>query len=102
MWILLDNALRHSRTRVSVDLRIEGDWARLAVADDGPGIPPDERELVFERFYRADRSRTGHGAGLGLSIARWIVEQHQGRILAGESAGGGGAIYVDLPRLRPS
>jgi signal transduction histidine kinase len=102
MWILLDNALRHSRTRVSVELRIEGDWARLAVADDGPGIPPDERERVFERFYRADRSRTGHGAGLGLSIARWIVEQHQGRILAGESAGGGGAIYVDLPRLRPS
>jgi signal transduction histidine kinase len=102
IWILLDNALRHSRTRVSVELRIEGDWARLAVADDGPGIPPDERERVFERFYRADRSRTGHGAGLGLSIARWIVEQHRGRILAGESAGGGGAIYVDLPRLRPS
>jgi signal transduction histidine kinase len=97
MWILLDNALRHARSLVSVELWIEGDWARLVVADDGSGIPPDERERVFERFYRADRSRTGHGAGLGLSIARWIVEQHRGRILAGESAGGGGAIYVDLP-----
>jgi len=59
------------------------------------------RERFFERFYRADPSRTGQGAGLGLSIARWIVEQHRGRILAGESAGGGAAIYVDLP-LRAS
>ena len=100
MWILLDNALRYSRSHVSIELWIEGEWARLAVADDGPGIPPDERERVFERFYRADRARTGHGSGLGLSIARWIVEQHRGRILAGESAGGGGAIYVDL-RLLP-
>jgi len=97
MWILLDNALRHARSRVSVELWIEGEWVRLGVADDGAGIPPDERERVFERFYRADLARTGHGAGLGLSIARWIVEQHRGRILAGESAGSGGAIYVDLP-----
>ena len=97
LWILLDNALRHARSRISVKLWIEGEWARLGVADDGAGIAPEERERVFERFYRADRARTGIGAGLGLSIARWIVEQHRGRILAGESAGGGGAIYVDLP-----
>ncbi|GAC1475061.1 MAG: HAMP domain-containing sensor histidine kinase [Candidatus Dormibacteraceae bacterium] len=97
LWILLDNALRHARSRISVKLWIERGWARLGVADDGAGIAPEERERVFERFYRADRARTGHGAGLGLSIARWIVEQHRGRILAGEAAGGGGAIYVDLP-----
>jgi signal transduction histidine kinase len=97
IWILLDNALRHARSRVSVTLANEGDWARLTVADDGPGIASDEREHVFERFYRSDRARTGQGAGLGLSIARWVVEQHQGRILAGESAGGGAAMYVDLP-----
>jgi two-component system sensor histidine kinase TctE len=101
IWILLDNALRHARSRVSVTLASEGDWARLTVADDGPGIALDEREHVFERFYRSDRARTGHGAGLGLSIARWVVEQHRGRILAGESAGGGAAMYVDLP-LRAS
>jgi signal transduction histidine kinase len=101
MWILLDNAMRHARARVSVTLTLEGSWARLAVADDGAGIAQDDRERVFERFYRADPSRTGQGAGLGLSIARWIVEQHRGRILAGESAGGGAAIYVDLP-LRAS
>ena len=102
IWILLDNAMRHARSRVSVTLTREGEWARLTVADDGPGIPPEEREHVFERFYRSDRSRTGHGAGLGLSIARWIVEQHRGRILAGEGADGGAAMYVDLPSLRRS
>jgi signal transduction histidine kinase len=97
LWILLDNALRHARSRVSVTLALEGDWARMAVADDGTGIAQEDRERVFERFYQADPARTGQGAGLGLSIARWIVEQHRGRILAGESAGGGATMYVDLP-----
>jgi signal transduction histidine kinase len=102
IWILLDNALRHARSRVAVTLSGEGEWARLTVSDDGPGIAPDEREQVFERFYRSDRARTGHGAGLGLSIGRWIVEQHHGRILAGEGPDGGAAMYVDLPALRSS
>jgi two-component system, OmpR family, sensor kinase len=103
IWILLDNAMRHARSRVSVALTREGEWARLTVADDGPGIALEERDHVFERFYRSDRSRTGQGAGLGLSIARWIVEQHRGRILAGEGLqGGGAAMYVDLPVLRRS
>ena len=98
IWILLDNALRHARYRVTVTLSTEGEWARLTVADDGPGIDTSEREKVFERFYRSDRARSGQGAGLGLSIARWIVEQHHGRILAGEGQeGGGAAMYVDLP-----
>jgi two-component system, OmpR family, sensor kinase len=101
IWILLDNALRHARSRVSVTLSTEGEWARLTVADDGPGIDAAERERVFERFYRSDRARAGQGAGLGLSIARWIVEQHHGRILAGEGQeGGGAAMYVDLPVAR--
>jgi signal transduction histidine kinase len=100
LWILLDNAFRHARSRVSVTLSTEGEWARLTVADDGEGIAPENREQVFERFYRADPARTGHGAGLGLAIARWIVDQHHGRILAGESSGGGAAMYVDLPLRR--
>jgi two-component system OmpR family sensor kinase len=102
IWILLDNAFRHSRSQVGMTLRTEGGWGRLAVTDDGPGIAPEERERVFERFYRADRARTGQGAGLGLSIARWIADQHHGRILAGAAPGGGAAIYVDLPLLPPS
>ncbi len=100
-WILLDNAFRHARSRVELRLATEGEWARLTVSDDGPGIAPEDRERVFERFYRADKARHEPGAGLGLSIARWIVEQHRGRILAGEAPGGGAAMYVDLP-LRAS
>jgi signal transduction histidine kinase len=99
IWILLDNGLRHARSRVSVTLTSEGGWARLTIADDGPGIAIGEREQVFERFYRSDRARTGHGAGLGLSIARWIVEQHRGRILAGDGPDGGAAMYVDIPLM---
>jgi signal transduction histidine kinase len=57
---------------------------------------------VFDRFYRADRSRSGQGAGLGLAIARWITDQHGGRIIADSSRAGGAGLYVDLPLLRPS
>jgi signal transduction histidine kinase len=102
LWILLDNALRHARSSISVDLSVDGDWARLAVGDDGPGIAIEERERVFERFYRADAARTGNGAGLGLSIARWITDQHGGRIIANRSGSGGAGLYVDLPLLRRS
>ncbi len=96
-WILIDNAFRHAKSKVLVVLSVEGPWARMVVADDGPGIAEQDREKVFERFYRADPSRTGGRAGLGLSIARWIAEQHHGRILAGESTLGGAALLVDLP-----
>jgi signal transduction histidine kinase len=100
LWILLDNAARHA-THATVALGTEDAWARLTVADDGPGIPPGERERIFERFYRADPARSGHGAGLGLAIARWIAGQHGGRILAG-GTDRGAVFYVDVPLLRRS
>jgi len=88
---------------------VDSGWARLMVGDDGPGIAVEDRERIFERFYkvdparsRADASVTGRGAGLGLSIARWITEQHGGRIIADRSAAGGAGLYVDLPLLRRS
>ena len=102
LWILVDNALRYARSTITIDLEIDSGWARLMVGDDGPGIAVEERERVFERFYRADRSRSGQGAGLGLSIARWITDQHGGRIIADSSRAGGAGLYVDLPLLRPS
>jgi two-component system OmpR family sensor kinase len=99
LWILIENAARHARGAVSLSLKVESGWARLVVGDDGPGIKEEERERIFERFYRADASRTGRGAGLGLAIARWIVDQHQGRIIAGTSAAGGAGLFVDLPLI---
>jgi signal transduction histidine kinase len=109
LWILLDNALRYSRSKITIQLVVDGDWARLMVGDDGPGIAVADRERVFERFFKSDAARARsdaatekHGAGLGLSIARWIAAEHHGRMIAGASADGGAAFFVDLPLLRGS
>src|SRR5216683_2836555 len=102
LWILLDNAARHAGSNISVAVHTEGEWARLMVADDGPGVPPDERERIFERFYKADPSRRDGGAGLGLAIARWIADQHGGRIIAADGPDGGAGFFVDLPLLSHS
>jgi signal transduction histidine kinase len=94
---LLDNAVRHARSTVGVELRERDGVAVLVVRDDGPGIPPAERERVFERFTRLDdaRSRDRGGSGLGLSIAKEIVEAHGGTIrIAGD--GPGTAFVVEL------
>ena len=99
LWILLDNAYRFAVSAVGVSLSTEDAWARLLVADDGPGVPSEHRERIFERFFRVDSSRAGAHAGLGLSIARWIVAQHGGRIIAGEAKLGGAAFLVDLPLI---
>ena len=109
LWILIDNASRFARSKITVQLAIDGDWARLMVGDDGSGIALDDRDRVFERFFKSDAARTrsgaaqtDHGAGLGLSIARWITDQHHGRIVAADSPDGGAGLFVDLPFLRPS
>ena len=109
LWIVLDNALRYARSTITVDLEVDSGWARLMIGDDGPGIAALDRERVFERFYVADTARArsgaaagGHGAGLGLSIAHWITEQHGGRIITDTARGGGAGIYIDLPLLRLS
>lgn len=102
VWIVLDNAFRYARSAIDVRLFTEPGWARLAVIDDGPGVALEDRERIFERFYRADRSRTGSHAGLGLSIAHWIVTQHHGRIIVGAGGTGGAAFLIDLPLLRAS
>jgi len=99
LWILLDNAYRFAASAVGVSLSTEDAWARLLVADDGPGVPSEHRERIFERFFRVDSSRAGAHTGLGLSIARWIVAQHGGRIIAGEAKLGGAAFLVDLPLI---
>jgi signal transduction histidine kinase len=74
----------------------------LAVSDDGPGIPAEQLERVFERFHRVDeaRSRDRGGTGLGLAIARAIVEAHGGRIWAEAPPGGGTTVRIELPGYR--
>jgi signal transduction histidine kinase len=106
---LLDNAARHSPPGGTVTVRAErhGDHLLLAVADEGDGIPPAERDRVFERFTRGERAVDG-GTGLGLAIARWVVQLHRGTIAVADppgqparGAGPGCHIHVTLP-LRPS
>lgn len=101
LLILLDNAIIHTPKGGRIDIRLtqEGDRAQVQVRDTGSGIPSEHVPHIFERFYRADEARTRGegGAGLGLAIAREIVEAHGGRI-AVDSQAGGAVFTVDLPR----
>lgn len=102
---LLANARVHTPpgTTIAIDAAIEGDRATFSVDDDGPGIPDDAREHVFDRFYRADasRSRKSGGSGLGLAIVQAIVTAHHGEVSAEESVSGGARLVVKIP-LRQS
>ena len=92
---LLDNAARHSPTggTVRIAARAEAETLVLEVSDDGPGIPVEERDRVFERFTRGERA-TGGGTGLGLAIARWVVHLHGGAIAIEDAI----PSTVDVPR----
>jgi two-component system OmpR family sensor kinase len=98
---LVNNAILHtpSGTPVEVRVRAEGQDAVLEVADKGPGLPPDQAERVFERFYRADpaRGRISGGTGLGLAIVAAIVAAHGGRVEVATTVGVGTTFRVLLP-----
>ena len=96
---LLDNASRHAHATVAISVREAGPWVVLMVADDGEGVPVDERELVFERFRRLEegRERDSGGSGLGLALSRRIVERHGGRIHVEDAPLGGACFVVSLP-----
>jgi signal transduction histidine kinase len=104
---LLDNAVKYSSpgTSIQVLVNLINDGApalrqlNLAIKDQGPGIPAHEADRVFDRFYRLDESRareTG-GAGLGLSIAKWSIEAHGGKILLDSAPGSGSTFNIRLP-----
>jgi len=97
---LVDNAIKYGPQGSQIDITVRGDTteAALTVSDQGPGIPEEHRERIFDRFYRVDegRSRGMGGTGLGLAIARWAVEANDGRISL-HSAGTGAAFRVTLP-----
>ena len=99
---LLDNAVRNSPagSEIAVRLRAEGGTAVVEIVDAGPGIPPEERDRIFERFYQLDKSRVkgpGGGFGLGLAIAREIVEAHGGGITVESEVGRGSVFAVRIP-----
>ena len=99
---LIGNAIKYGRSegRVGVSGRLAGgNSVELCVHDDGPGIPPESIERVFERFYRVDkaRSREQGGTGLGLSIVKHIVQSHGGKVWAKSEPGKGAAFYFTLP-----
>lgn len=101
---LLDNAVRHARSRVTVSLDGGGPDgpAELVVGDDGPGIAPEDRERVFERFTRLDDARSAGrgGAGLGLPIARDIAERHGGTLRVEQDGSPGARFVLRLPVAR--
>jgi signal transduction histidine kinase len=101
---LLDNAIRHSRPgdEVTVAVTPAGDEVTCSVADTGPGIPAKHLPFIFDRFYRADasRSRSLGGSGLGLSIARALVAAHGGRITARSVEGQGTTVTFWLPACK--
>jgi heavy metal sensor kinase len=106
---LLDNAIKYSPpgSTVTLTCRGEGTHYVLSVCDNGPGIPTELQPRIFERFFRADKARsrgegeTG-GAGLGLSIARWIVEAHQGQLTLTRSDDSGSTFTASLPANNPN
>jgi two-component system, OmpR family, phosphate regulon sensor histidine kinase PhoR len=96
---LIHNAVKFTVPGGTVTLSAgtEGKFIRFSVCDTGVGIPEEELERVFERFYKADRARSGGGTGLGLSIARHIVETHGGRIWAESVEGQGSSFFFTIP-----
>lgn len=101
---LLDNARRHGGGVERVRVERDGRWAVVAVEDRGPGVPPDERERIFERFARgraAGKRDDTDGTGLGLALVREHVRLHGGDVRAEDGPGGGARFVVELPTLEP-
>ncbi len=100
LLILIDNALKFTPRDglVAIGMRVSREHVAVYVRDTGPGIPPQTLPHIFERFYRGDGSRTGGGAGLGLAIARTLVEAQQGTLHVESVVGRGSTFTMTLPR----
>ena len=104
LTILLDNALCYTPSggRVDLSLSFSQNLFSFSVADNGPGIPDEEKTHIFERFYRSDPSRSDREHfGLGLCIASEIVKAHRGRLAVSDTPGGGSTFTIQLPQGRP-
>ena len=90
---LVENAFKYGGGKVRVTLRREDGNIKLAVGDDGAGIPPEELPKIWQRFYRSDKSRSSGGLGLGLSLVKQIAGLHNARVTA-ESEPGKGSVFT--------
>ena len=101
LTLLLDNAVKYTPAPGTIDLQLEtrGSCAIIRVRDSGIGIAVEEQPKIFERFYRVDKARSHdlNGAGIGLAIAQWIVQQHQGSITVESAPDEGSTFVVELP-----
>jgi signal transduction histidine kinase len=104
LYILLDNAIKYTPNsgEVKLSIFIEGKQLCITVEDTGIGIGQEDYQRIFERFYRSDKSRTRQigGHGLGLSIAKWIVDTHQGTIKVSSEIGKGSTFIVQIPLVQ--
>jgi len=100
---LTQNAIRYSPPGklITLSARVENNWVIIEVADEGPGIAPEHREKIFQRFYRVDaaRSRAEGGVGLGLAIVKWAVSRTGGLVEVESEVGRGSIFRVRLPRV---
>jgi two-component system phosphate regulon sensor histidine kinase PhoR len=96
---LIHNAIKFTPPggHITLSAELEGSMVKFSISDTGVGISPDDLARIFERFYKADRARSGKGTGLGLSISRHLVESHNGRIWAESEVGKGSTFYFSLP-----
>ncbi|MSP52047.1 MAG: ATP-binding protein [Alphaproteobacteria bacterium] len=93
---LVENAIFHSAKGTAVELFVTADGS-IIVADRGPGVAPEHRDLVFDRFWRAPSAKRP-GAGLGLAIVRQVVDAHGGRVTVRDRAGGGSEFVIEFPK----
>jgi signal transduction histidine kinase len=98
---LIENAHKYGASPVRVQVQPSEDHVVLSVIDSGPGVPPEDRERIFERFYRRDPNGTRPGMGLGLAIVRGLVESSGGSVWVEEAPGGGAAFRVALRTRAP-
>ncbi|MDC7221326.1 MAG: HAMP domain-containing sensor histidine kinase [Spirochaetales bacterium] len=98
---LMDNAVKFTPEGGTVKLAIRtnpvGKGTVITVSDNGPGIPEEEKDAVWKRLYRGEKSRTSPGMGLGLSMVKAVVEAHKGRIILKDNPGGGSIFQITLP-----
>lgn len=100
---LFENAAKHTPTGTSIVVRaaVDGDWLRIWMADDGPGIPAGAEQKIFEKFYRSSQTTDGgRGSGLGLAICRAIIDVHGGSITAENSPSGGSTFVIRMPLVK--